>query len=59
MILSKKRDLLESDFSMCLGTLMSYKEPDSVLLILKMAQQVRLAILDGHHFDREDSPVQQ
>lgn len=38
---------------------MSYKEPDSVLLILKRAQQVRLAILDGHRFDREDSPVQQ
>lgn len=38
MILSKKRDLLESDFSMCLGILMSFKEPESILEILTKAQ---------------------
>jgi hypothetical protein len=30
MILSKKSELLESDFSMCLGILMSFKEPASI-----------------------------
>ena len=29
MIALIKADLLESDFSMCLGLLMSYKEPDN------------------------------
>jgi len=31
MILSKKAELLESDFSMCLGILMSFKEPTSIV----------------------------
>lgn len=47
MILSKKSELLESDFSMCLGTLMSFKEPDSIIEILIRAQKVRSAIVDG------------
>jgi hypothetical protein len=47
MILSKKSELLESDFSMCLGTLMSFKEPESIKEILNRAQKVRSAIMEG------------
>ena len=34
MISLLKTDLLESDFSMCLGLLMSYKEPDDPSTVL-------------------------
>ena len=35
MISLTKADLLESDFSMCLGLLMSYKEPDDPSIVLE------------------------
>jgi len=35
MISLIKADLLESDFSMCLGLLMSYKEPEDPSTVLK------------------------
>ena len=47
MILSKKIELLESDFSMCLGILMSFKEPESISDILERAHRVREAIING------------
>lgn len=58
MILSKKADLLESDFSMCLGILMSFKEPlDGVVeQIINRAQRVREALLDKKQYVTEDSP---
>ena len=31
MIMSKRVDLMESDFSMCLGILMSFKEPENIV----------------------------
>jgi hypothetical protein len=56
MILSKKIELLESDFSMCLGILMSFKEPESITEILDRAHRVREAIVNGLDFETEDSP---
>ena len=41
MISLIKADLLESDFSMCLGLLMSYKEPDDPSQVLDQAHKVR------------------
>ena len=56
MILSKKAELLESDFSMCLGILMSFKEPRSLSEdILSLAQKVRETVLDGVPY-MQDSP---
>jgi hypothetical protein len=34
MITLMKEDLLESDFSMCLGLLMSYKEPADLIKVI-------------------------
>lgn len=56
MILQKKEELLESDFSMCLGILMSFKEPSSISEdILSRAQKVRETIIDGAAY-MQDSP---
>lgn len=41
MIALIKEELLESDFSMCLGLLMSYKEPDELTQILEWGNKVR------------------
>ncbi len=41
MISLIKADLLESDFSMCLGLLMSYKEPQDPNTVLAHADKVR------------------
>ena len=45
MITLIKEDLLESDFSMCLGLLMSYKEPEDVMSVINRSVLVRDAIL--------------
>ena len=51
MIMSKRDDLMESDFSMCLGILMSFKEPSNIVQdILSKAQKVRMCILEGIPF---------
>lgn len=50
MITLIKGDLLESDFSMCLGLLMSYSEPEEPSRILDQAQKVRQALLEGHQY---------
>jgi TBC1 domain family protein 5 len=56
MILSKKAELLESDFSMCLGILMSFNEPKSLSEdILSLAQKVRETVLEGVPY-MQDSP---
>ena len=47
MIALIKADLLESDFSMCLGLLMSYKEPDNPQSILDHADKVRKNLVNG------------
>ena len=41
MIILLKEELMESDFSMCLGMLMSYKEPESPLGIIGKAVKIR------------------
>ena len=41
MIILIKEELMECDFSMCLGMLMSYKEPDSPLGIIDKAVKIR------------------
>ena len=47
MVAQIKADLLESDFSMCLGLLMSYKEPDNPSSILEHANKVRLNLISN------------
>ena len=47
MIALIKPDLMESDFSMCLGLLMSYKEPEDPSIIMNHAIKVRSAIVEG------------
>jgi hypothetical protein len=37
MILEKREDLLENEDSACLGILMSFKEPESIIGILDKA----------------------
>ena len=56
MVALIKADLLESDFSMCLGLLMSYKEPEEPQCILEHANKVRRAIVDGERYERVPSP---
>ena len=56
MIALIKADLLESDFSMCLGLLMSYKEPDQPAIVLEQAQKVRLALLKNQAYERVPTP---
>ena len=41
MIILLKEELMENDFSMCLGMLMSYKEPESPLGIIDKAVKIR------------------
>lgn len=45
MICLIREDLLDSDLSMCLGLLMSYKVPSDPLIVIKKAQQIRNAYL--------------
>lgn len=56
MVARIKADLLESDFSMCLGLLMSYKEPDDPSPILELANKVRLTIISDEPYKRLPSP---
>ena len=57
MIILLKEELMESDFSMCLGMLMSYKEPDSPIGIIGKAVKIREAILEKKKYEREPSPI--
>ena len=59
MISLLKLDLLESDFSMCLGLLMSYKEPSNPLIVLEQASKVRRSIVDNKKYDRVPTPVEE
>lgn len=45
MIALIREDLLDSDLSMCLGLLMSYKVPEDPLIVIRKAQRVRDAYL--------------
>lgn len=56
MVALIKADLLESDFSMCLGSLMSYKEPDEPQAILDHANKVRRKLVYGEPYQRIPSP---
>ena len=63
MISLLKADLLESDFSMCLGLLMSYKEPEDPLVVLEQALKVRNTLIHDHKYEKiklpekEDEPM--
>lgn len=57
MVILIKEELMECDFSMCLGLLMSYKEPDSALSIIRKAVKIRQAILEKKRYEREPSPI--
>jgi len=50
MISLNKAELLESDFSMCLGLLMSYREPNDPLVVLEQANKVRQALLANERY---------
>ena len=58
MITLIKQDLMEADFSMCLGLLMSYKEPDDILTIVKRAEKVRESIIHGKAYVVEEPKPQ-
>ena len=45
MIALIREDLLDSDLSMCLGLLMSYKVPEDPLIVIRKAQKIRDAYL--------------
>ena len=56
MVALIKADLLESDFSMCLGLLMSYKEPENPKTILDHAKRVRRNLVNKEAYERLPSP---
>lgn len=56
MIALLKEDLLEADFSMCLGLLMSYKEPQDFTSVLTKSCKVRDSLLNGAKYERSPSP---
>ena len=41
---------MEAEDSMCLGILMSFKEPDDVMTIISKSEKIRAAILHGKHY---------
>ena len=49
---------MEADFSMCLGLLMSYKEPEDILTIIKRGELVRDSIINGKPYE-VDEPFKQ
>ena len=57
MIALIKDELLESDFSMCLGLLMSFKEPENPQSILDHANNVRKNLVLGERYQRLPSPL--
>ena len=59
MIILVKEELMESDFSMCLGMLMSYKEPESPLGVISKAVEIRAAILENKKYIRSPSPLRE
>ena len=50
MIALIKEDLLESDFSMCLGLLMSYSEPADPSTVLEHGNKVRRTLINGEQY---------
>ena len=58
MITLIKEDLLDSDLSMCLGLLMSYKVPEDPLIVINKAQKIRNAFLYAAPYESE-SPLMQ
>jgi hypothetical protein len=44
---SMRQDLMENEDSAVLGMLMSYKEPEDVLVIIEQAQKVRDSLING------------
>jgi len=51
MIALIREDLLESDFSMCLAYLMSYKNTDDPLAVIQKAEKVRNSFLYGQEYE--------
>jgi len=47
MVLYIKEDLLESDFSCCLGLLMSFEEPDNQIDLIESAVEIRRLIYES------------
>ena len=58
MITLIREELLESDNSMCLGLLMSYKAPDEPLIVIHKAQKIRDAFLYAAVYEKEKSKIQ-
>ena len=56
MIALIKEDLLESDFSMCLGLLMSYSEPADPSTVLEHGNKVRRTLINGDQYEKVPSP---
>jgi len=50
MIIVKRDELFESDFSSILGLFMKYDEPASTNDLSRMALQLKRALLEGHEF---------
>ena len=44
MVILKREDILQGDFSQCLGILMKYKEPSNVLGIIRHAVKIKNCI---------------
>jgi hypothetical protein len=59
MIQSKRKDLLESDFSMCLGLLMSFKEPTSVIEIIRRTIEIKKSVENGTQYVLSESSDEQ
>jgi hypothetical protein len=51
MIALIREELLESDFSMCLALLMSYKNTDDPLTVIQKAEKVRNSFLYGQEYE--------
>ena len=68
MIVAKREELLESDFSMCLGTFMKYDEPKMTNSLTQLASKLKTCLLTGSKFpiaprkpvqrDEENEPQQ-
>jgi TBC1 domain family member 5 len=57
MMFSMRQDLMENEDSAVLGMLMSYKEPEDVLVIIEQAQKVRDSLINGVPWQIEEEKI--
>jgi len=50
MIVAKREELLESDFSECLGTFMKYDQPKMTNSLTQLASKLKNCIISGSVF---------